>query len=199
MCIQHEFVAKHLGEEYDVNLSPQTTPSSSLVHRLSKSSRTAIEDQSTDRHSNRTEAKQLKQLVRDIIKPDLSLGHSDKPFTSTVSTTTKPSSDTMTSGSSSGDGLDWSRQSHAVSGHSAPNADGPVNTLDDKPADNTTTSYAKQEAEDLPDGPVTRIDDKPTDGPGGAGERKGVHEIKKEAKPLGSSGGGGGGECKDCE
>ena len=151
------------------------------------------------------EAKQLKQLVRDIIKPNLSLGHSDKPVTSstTKTSTTDPTTKMSGSGSGSGDGLDWSRQSHAVSGHSDPHADGPVNTVDDKPANNTTTSYAKKEAEDLPDGPVTRIDDKPTDAPGGAGagERKGVHEIKKEAKPLGggSGGGDGVGECKDCE
>ena len=56
--------------------------------------------------------------------------------------------------------------------------------------DNTTTEHAKvHETEKLPDGPVSSIDDAPAGAPEGAG-RKGVQEIKKEAKPL---------DCKDCE
>lgn len=143
----------------------------------------------------------MKQLVRDVIQPQRSLGHSDKPVSDSTARATGTSNNSAlddtkadtTSKMSSEQGLDWDRAKRAVDGHDESGADGPVNTLDEKPASNTTTAYAKAEAEELPDGPVSRIDDNQSLSENGA-ERKGVHEIKKEAKPL-----DGGAVCKDCE
>ncbi|BFZ56797.1 hypothetical protein PYCC9005_003845 [Savitreella phatthalungensis] len=127
------------------------------------------------------EAKELKQLVRDVISPDRSLGHADRK-TERATTTTM----------SGEDKLDFGREKRAVKGHEEKGVDGPVNTLDEKPADNTTTRDAVREAEDLPDGPVTRIDEPNLTGK----PRKSTAEIKQEARPVGSKAES---ECKDCE
>ena len=70
--------------------------------------------------------------------------------------------------------------------------------MSEKPSDNTTTSYAVSEAEDLPDGPSVRIDAREGDA-GVVGARQGgVGEIKKEAKELPAGAGKEKENCEDC-
>ena len=129
--------------------------------------------------SSGVEAKELKQLVRDVIDPQRSLGHSDKPV--------------MTS-----------RSQQVV--QATATFDGPANTMEDRPAHHSSTQQAAHkthkldassittegDAKGAPSsvvgavGPATSIDDRPVDA-------KSLDEIKHEAKALKQ------GHCADCE
>lgn len=89
-------VRHHSLEKLEAIASVQT-PTSALLHQAVSRRRATL--------TRITEAKELKQLVRNVISPTKDLGHSDKPVTMPRSKNVVDATDTV---------------------------DGPVNTMDDK-------------------------------------------------------------------